>query len=160
MIYGHIIDLITQSAIQFQYLSGISNAVSAGYEPVPVPGRSEPHLFYTSTDSDNYPIKIQLSASSEEGDNRTAKDVWAEYNFIKSFQFPDYGFSNYFKPPHMVRIIIGNYFKKNGIIKEPNFDWSNSPVDVDGYPYVMEASFNFIVVNKTPLSYSDIRAGL
>lgn len=161
LIEGNIVDFDHRELyIKFYYMSGLTNTVEARYEEVSVPGRSEPHVFYTDTTLDRYDVSIQLASSVSESDIRTAKNVWYEYEFLKSFQFPDYG--GYLrggpvKPPHRVILTIGNYFSMLGIIRSPVFDWKDSTVDLDGYPHIINCSFSFFAINDTPLGMAEIR---
>jgi hypothetical protein len=157
-IKGRIIDKTTKKSMEFRYFSGLGNTIAANYEEEDgVIGRSEPHVFYKNTSADIFNLTIQISASSEEKDTRTAKDVWDDYLYMKSFQLPDYGSnrSGPVKPPHQVILIVGNgFFRKTGIIKTPTFKM-DGVADENGYPHVIEISFVFQVISQTSSSLMD-----
>lgn len=160
-VVGRIIDKITRKSVEFKYFSGLGNSLSANYEEEDgIIGRSEPHTYYRSTGADTFNLTIQLSVGAEQKDNRTTKDVYDDYLFLKSFQFPDYGNNKAgpLKPPHEVILIIGNFLRKTGIIFSPTFKL-DSVADENGYPHVIEVAFTFKVINKTPLDCNDIIIG-
>lgn len=161
MVTGYIIDKVDSKYITFKYYQGLSNSVSAEYNDQGIFGRSEPHSVYSKTGPDTFQFNLILTTGEEEGDTGTTDELWADYLFLKSFQFPDYGNlkDGPIKPPHNVIIRIGNFFRKEGEIRSPVFDL-DSPTDSRGYPYIIKATFTFRVVHKIPVDINDIRNNL
>lgn len=162
MANNFIIDRVDGSYIPFIYLKGLNNTVGAVYEEGgAVRGRSEPQDFYSHTGPDVFNFIIQLAASAEESDKRTPVDNWKDVLYLKSFQFPHYGFNRKgpVKPPHQAIISIGGFFNKTGSIREVAINL-DSPVDEISYPLVVECTFTFKVEHDTPPDLYDIRAGL
>lgn len=154
------IDSKNYSAISFKYFEPLAEDVTAEYDEVAVRGRSEPHCFYHQTSADMYNFNIRLVASVDENDTTDTSSIYSDYLFLKSLQYPDYGrsYSGPVKPPHKVSIVIGDFFRKKGLIKNPRFSFL-SPYDSSGYPHIIDCSFSFRVINTKPLSYIDVRAG-
>lgn len=161
VVEGFVIDREDGTRLKFLYFDPISEDVSADFEEVPVRGRSEPHVFYSQTGPDSYSFNIHLHASVDEYDGGTPQRIHSQYLFLKSFQFPDYGpgYLGPIKPPHQVIILIGQFFRKKGIIKQPGFTF-HPPYDTNGFPYHIECRFTFREINDTPRSYDDVRSGL
>lgn len=166
MLYGdgRLIDLVDRTQIEFRYLNAWSNEVAAQYEEGGVVrGRTEPNHFYSHTGSDTYSFTIQLAASSDEGDRRTADDVWSDYLFLKSTQYADYRPPGSqlkigpVKPPHLMLLIIGSVRLK-GTVRNPSFKL-DGPVDENHHPYIIECSFTFVIENEEVPDLYDIREG-
>jgi len=157
---GHIIDYVTKDSVKFLYFEDIDNNVGAVYDEVDVRGRSEGHMFYSHTGPDTYSLSIRLAASVDQYDKGDAKQLWSDYLFIKSFQFPDYGGDSMgpVLPPRKAIIQIGKWFKKVGAIVQPRGSFL-SPYDEDGYPMVIDVQFTLRVINTTPLDLYQIRIG-
>lgn len=166
---GHIIDYdarrnpsrnIGRSSIKFLYYEDIETAVDTVYEDQSVKGRSEEHVFYSSTGGENYSFSIRLPSSVNESDDGNAKKSHQDYLFIKSFAYPDYGpsFKGPTLPPRKAIITIGRWFKEVGVIKSPSATFSKV-CDQDGYPHITDVRFQFRVINSRALSFRDIRAG-
>lgn len=147
-------------SIKFLYFQEITNNVNANYEETDIRGRSESHPFYLSTSADTYNLDIKLVASVDENDAGTTKKIHNDYLFLKSFQYPDYltGDGGVFKPPRQVIIVIGSFFRKRGIIKEPSFVF-RSPYDEKGFPHAIDCAFTFRAVHYPALGLEDIRRG-
>lgn len=160
-ITGYIIDKVDSKFLTFTYYQGLSNSVSAEYHDQGIHGRSEPHSVYVKTGPDTYQFNLTFAASDSEGDSRTAEDVWNDYLFLKSFQFPDYssGKQGPVKPAHEVIIRIGNFFRKEGVIRDPSFDL-NATTDTKGFPHQIKCTFTFRVIHKGAIDLYDVRNGL
>lgn len=156
---GAIIEYPTGKSIKFLYFSGISEPTEPQYEEATVRGRSEEHIFYSHTSANALPFAITLAASVDEKDNGTAKKIWADYLFIKSFGFPDYGEDNKgpVRPPKKAIITIGKWMRKLGVLRSINGEFQ-PPYDEDGFPMIIQVTFNLRVINATPLSLFDVRA--
>lgn len=161
LVKGYIIDVTdTGKSISFDYFKPLNEDIAAEYEDASVRGRSEPHSFYAQTSADTFQFEIQLVASTNEGDSGSPKDIYDDYLFLKSFQYPDYG-DNYtgpVRPPRLAKIVIGNFFRKKGQIRSPGFTF-NMPLDEEGYSYVIDVRFSFRVVNDIPLDFRRVRQG-
>jgi hypothetical protein len=156
-----IIDTVDGSQIQTRFFSVGPNNVNARYESVSVPGRSEPYKFYDATDFDMYSVNLQLVSLEEEGSIHTIDQVWNEYLWLKSFQYPQYGntWLQARKPPRQIHLVIGSGYYKTGTIESPSFDWSESPLDERGKPHIIKVNFTLNVINSQPLSFEQVRAG-
>ena len=101
-----------------------------------------------------------MTASVDEADQGTTAKLMADYSYLKSFQFPDYGPGNLgpVRPPHQVCITVGKFFRYKGVIEAPSFTFL-PPYDEQGYPNIIEAHFTFRVVNDSPLSFDQVRRG-
>lgn len=156
---GSIIDFEDPTKVlKFLYFDTITEDFGANYDPQSVRGRSEPHMFYSDSNSNTYSFTIKLVASVDEADQGTTNKLYEDYLFFKSFSYPDYGENNQgpVRPPHRVIMMIGNWFNEMGIIIQPRVTHSQV-CDSKGFPLFLDVSFTFNVINKTPKSYLDVR---
>lgn len=165
---GYIIDyesdlfpskLVGKYHVKFLYYDDIEGGVDPAYDDVTVRGRSEEHAFYSNTSAENYSLAIHLPASVDSADDGNAEKIYQDYLFIKSFAYPDYGINNQgpILPPRKAIVVIGNYFKKVGLIKSSS--WTFSRVcDPNGYPLFIDMRLTLRVINIRPLSLRDIRS--
>lgn len=145
-------------SIEFLYWSDLSTSVEPVYDEAVVRGRSEEHSFYSHTSAENMPFQIRLVASVDGSDGGTTKEIWDDWLFIKSFGFPGYGAGarGPITPPRKARIVIGTWFKEDGLIKSPSATFLR-PYDAQGYPHIIDVTFLFRIVSRKPRSYIDIR---
>jgi hypothetical protein len=151
--------LVGKYFVKIKFYEDIEGSVSPVYDEVSVRGRSEEHVFYSHTGGDNYNFNLRLAASAEQNDGSNAEEIYRDFLFIKSFNYPDYGINNQgpLLPPRKAIITIGRWFKKVGIIKDVNETFSKT-CDENGYPLIIDVRFQFRVINLRPMSMRDIRA--
>jgi len=161
VVTGYIISRLDGERMSFKYFRPLSEDVAAEYEDVGIRGRSEPFSFYAQTGPDMWAFELKLMASVDQNDGGNPRRAYDDYLFLKSFQFPDYGpgFAGPVKPPPQAIITVGSFFRKKGEIRQPRFTF-NFPLDENGFPHSIDASFTFRVINDLPLDFRDVRRGL
>lgn len=144
---GIIMDVVTKQYIEFLSWEPPQKSRNPVYEDIPVPGSTEPQVFWSHTEARVWSLSIHLVASIDQNDRGTPAGVKEKENFIESLTLPEFGIEpgeiSLVKPPHLARIRIKKMFDGIGTIRSTSFDYVG-PYDVDsGYPYQIDCSFSF-----------------
>lgn len=178
---GFIIDENVLAGIPFYSWEAPRYSRSVAYDDVAIRGRSEPHVFYSHTDTRVWSFDIHLavglglgaeflgsvtplSSILEYGNPATLK--LAE-NFIHSMVMPDYGEEvggfSVVKPPHIARVGINAMFDARGTIRNLGVVYSGPYEIVTGLPHRIDITFELHEQkydNVDPDGYRDIRLGI
>lgn len=162
----------------FDYIpEEITDSKSANWNPIDIPGRSEPIMGYTSSSSrelslhlmfvagvgqSTTPSSFHVANASEDGvrpEPDSAVGVKVKVDWLKSLVNPDYSNPNVVKPPHRILLSIGRLIKSICIVSTVNVLY-RSPWDEYLLPYIAEVDLSLLEVNKVPPGFSDVRLGL
>jgi len=132
------------------------------YSEVEIRGRSEPHVFYSSTGPKIWSFELHLFA----GDVGSARTVRQQELFIESLIMPDYGAlpgqtSAVAKPPHRARIRIKQMLDVVGTLRDLRVDYLRPYEGVTGFPYIVKVGFTMhaqrLYGQEAPLGFADVR---
>lgn len=159
---------VPQDFIQFESWDPPTKSRTVVYEDAQVRGRSEPHVFYSHTETQIWSFSMHFLASFDQGDGGSPIGVQEKASFIESLVMPDYGQTpgqvSVIRPPHLARIRILRMIDLIGTIRSPQWVYGGSQSAVydvvTGQPYQIDVTFQFHVqreFGKTPFGFADIR---
>jgi hypothetical protein len=153
---GYITDLTHGGYLKFILPENYTEAYSASYETISIPGRSSDVLSYNSTPSPTRAVNITLMAG--EGLYKMSSPVEAmqkDIAFLKSLVYPDYT-SAIVRPPAIVLLYLGPCSIIKGVVSEISVNYKK-PYTVDGKPMRAEISFTVVQASDDPADYKDVQ---